>query len=178
MREVLDKTAEDLRDSEIGVVTYDVQRILLPTDGSATALEAMDVAIGIAKRFGAEIVAMFVDAAAVKRRPSAGSREAEIGQDGEPGASSDGSGLAVAAKAGMKNGVTVTQVVERGSVPARIIETARDRNCDLIVIGDTGRSGHRRSALGTVAEAVLQKAQVPVMVVKHCSTDFCISKRP
>jgi sugar phosphate isomerase/epimerase len=56
-----DNTAENLRDDEIGVVSYDPTRILIPTDGSATAIEATNVAIGLAKRFGAEVVAVFVD---------------------------------------------------------------------------------------------------------------------
>ena len=55
--------------------------------------------------------------------------------------------------------------------------TARDEECDLIVIGNTGRSGLQRLMLGSVAEAIVREADVPVLVVKHCSTTFCTAVR-
>jgi len=37
---------------------------------------------------------------------------------------------------------------------------------DLIVVGDTGRTGLKRIALGSVAETVVKAAPIPVLVVK------------
>ncbi len=36
----------------------------------------------------------------------------------------------------------------------------------MIVIGDTGRSGLKRIALGSVAEAVVKASVIPVLVIK------------
>lgn len=170
---VVDKPAESLKDSEIGVVTCDVRRILLPTDGSSTALEAMDVAIGMAKRFGAEIVSVFVDP-----DPASKTDGQQALSDLASSVPSSRAGVEVAKRAGVKNGVDVSGVFKQGPIVTGIVEAAHDCHCDLIVIGDTGRTGYKRTVLGSVAEAVLHTARVPVLVVKHSSAGHCIMKRP
>jgi nucleotide-binding universal stress UspA family protein len=50
--------------------------------------------------------------------------------------------------------------------PARsIIETAKSRGCDLIVMGSHGRRGLRKLFLGSQTSEVLADASVPVLVV-------------
>jgi nucleotide-binding universal stress UspA family protein len=167
----LDSTAEHLADDEIGVVDYDVTRILLPTDGSATAIEATNVAIALAKRFGAGIVAVFVEQGRIVEPI-----EADTLEDSE-GVHHTRAGLHVAKRAAEKNGVTVKTVVAEGAVASAILATQRDEECDLIVIGHRGRSNMQRLMLGSVAEAVVREADVPVMVIRHCSTKFCTEVR-
>lgn len=167
----LDNTAENMKDEEIGVVDYDVRRILLPTDGSATAIEAMEVAMGLAKRFGAEVVACFVDPTRVIEPIE----EAMVEQS--EGVHHSIAGLRCAVRSAEKNGVSLKTVVAEGAVAHAILATQRDEECDLIVIGNTGRSGMQRLMLGSVAEAVVREAGVPVLVVKHCSTKFCTAVR-
>jgi nucleotide-binding universal stress UspA family protein len=167
----LDNTAENLTDEEIGVVTYDVRRILVPTDGSATAIEATDVAMGIAKRFGAEVVAVFVSTGRVVDPLEEDMIEASEGVHHSM------AGLRVAQTAAEKNGVPLKTVIAEGAVAHAILATQRDEECDLIVLGNTGRSGLQRMMLGSVAEAVVREAEVPVLVVKHCSTKFCTAVR-
>jgi nucleotide-binding universal stress UspA family protein len=167
----LDNTAENLKDDEIAVVDYQVRRILLPTDGSATAVEATSVAIGIAKRFGAEIVACFVDPGRVVEPI-----EEQMVEQTE-GVHHSIAGLRVATKAAAKNGVPLTTVVAEGAIAHAILATCEDESCDMIVIGNTGRTGIPRMILGSVAEAVVREARVPVLVIKHCSTQFCTPVR-
>lgn len=59
----------------------------------------------------------------------------------------------------------VTCQVEPGSVVETIINTARERGCDLIVMATHGRTGLTRAILGSVAADVLPKAPCPVLVV-------------
>jgi nucleotide-binding universal stress UspA family protein len=167
----LDNTAEHIADDEIGLVTYDVKRILLPTDGSATAVEATEVAVGIAKRFGAEIVAIFVDPA-----PALDPLEDSMMEASE-GVHHSRAGLHIAEVCGAKNGVAVGTVIEQGAVAHAILDAARENACDLIVMGNTGREGVKRLVLGSVAEAVVREAAVPVLVIKHCSTQYCTAVR-
>jgi nucleotide-binding universal stress UspA family protein len=47
-----------------------------------------------------------------------------------------------------------------------IIKYAENENVDLVVIGSRGRSGLRRTLLGSVASAVLSYARCPVLVVR------------
>ena len=47
-----------------------------------------------------------------------------------------------------------------------IVEFANEREFDQIVIGNRGRDGFMRFALGSVAERVVREAPMPVVVVK------------
>lgn len=167
----LDNTAEHLKDEEIGVVTYDVKKILLATDGSSTAIEAMNVTMGLAKRFGASVVAVMVQASRV-----VDPLEEQMIEQAE-GVHHSEAGLTVAARAGEKNGVPVKTLVAEGATAHAILQTAEDEGCDLIVIGNTGRKGMQRMMLGSVAESVVREADVPVMVIKRCSTEYCTAVR-
>jgi nucleotide-binding universal stress UspA family protein len=62
--------------------------------------------------------------------------------------------------------VKATALLVPGLPAGRIVEVAEDRDCDLIVIGSRGRSALKSLLLGSVAETVVQKATVPVVVVK------------
>jgi nucleotide-binding universal stress UspA family protein len=56
-------------------------------------------------------------------------------------------------------------LVEDDPVKA-IVETALERDCDLIVLGSHGRDGIRRILSGSIAERVMREAPCPVLVVK------------
>ena len=49
--------------------------------------------------------------------------------------------------------------------PPAIIETAKSRGCDLIVMGSHGRRGLRKLFLGSQTSEVLADGSVPVLVV-------------
>ena len=171
MASKLDNTAEHLKDEEIGVVSYDVKKILLATDGSATAIEAMNVAMGIAKRFGASVVAVMVQASRV-----VDPLEEQMIEQSE-GVHHSEAGLHVARVSAEKNGVAIKTIVAEGATAHAILETAKDEGCDLIIIGNTGRRGMQRMMLGSVAESIVHMADMPVMVIKRCSTEFCTPVR-
>jgi nucleotide-binding universal stress UspA family protein len=58
--------------------------------------------------------------------------------------------------------VTVTEIGK----PARaILEYADDHDVDQIVMGSHGRSGIDRALLGSVAETVTRRAQIPVTII-------------
>ena len=46
------------------------------------------------------------------------------------------------------------------------MKAAEDSGAGLIVLGDTGRTGLPRIALGSVAVGVIKASRIPVMVVK------------
>jgi nucleotide-binding universal stress UspA family protein len=86
-------------------------------------------------------------------------------------------GLTVAIKTAEKNEIDVTPVVREGGIADQIVEAAREHDVQMIVIGSEGRTGLKKFMLGSVAEAVVKNAHVPVMVVRHCSTEFCMAPR-
>jgi YjbE family integral membrane protein len=55
----------------------------------------------------------------------------------------------------------------RIGVPGPVIaDLARSENCDLIVMGSRGLGGHAAALLGSVAQAVIEHATVPVLIAK------------
>lgn len=51
--------------------------------------------------------------------------------------------------------------------PAReIVRLANEEKVDLIVVGSHGRTGLARALLGSIAEAIIRKANCPVLVCK------------
>jgi nucleotide-binding universal stress UspA family protein len=168
----LDRTAELMTDADIDEVSLHMTRILVPTDGSATAVEATKVAISLAKALGdVEIVALFVGPGRVEDPLE------YTEQEMMEGVHHSEAGLDVAVKLGEKNGVRVSTVKREGAVTHEILYVAERYNVQMIVIGSSGRTGFKRLALGSVAHAVMNEAEVPVTVVKHCSTEFCMKPR-
>ena len=53
-----------------------------------------------------------------------------------------------------------------GAPGATIAEVAHAQGCDLIVMGARGRGGHTAALLGSVAQSTIERASVPVLVVK------------
>jgi nucleotide-binding universal stress UspA family protein len=56
--------------------------------------------------------------------------------------------------------------VQAGFPFVEILETAKKRRCDLIVMGSHGRRGFSRLLLGSVTSQVLARAGMPVLVVR------------
>lgn len=54
-----------------------------------------------------------------------------------------------------------------GDPAEAIVHLAEQEGCDLIVLGTHGRTGFRRLLMGSVAEAIVRRANCPVLTVKH-----------
>lgn len=158
-----EKTAEWMTPEEITPVSLPIKRILLATDGSVPAIRATKYCIGLAKKFNAEILAVYV---------TGQDDNLEIpnelkGKKFFGGVHPSEAGLAVAKAFGEINGVVVSTTVLRGSVPRNIVKAAVADNVDLIVLGESGRTGLSRISLGTVAEAVIRLSPCPVLIVRE-----------
>lgn len=171
MASTLDRTAELMTDADITEVSMPIKKILVPTDGSATAVEATKVAISMAKVFGAEIVALYVNFGSVETPIE------YIDTEAMEGIKHSSAGLDVAARLGEKNGVKVSCVTSEGAVGNRIVAVSKESEVDLIVMGSVGRTGFKRLALGSVAESVMKESDAPVLVVRNCTTEFCMTPR-
>jgi nucleotide-binding universal stress UspA family protein len=171
MAHALDRTAELMTAEDITAVDFHIKKILLPTDGSATAVEATKVAISFAKLVGAEVYALFVGPGHVEDPMQ------YIEQEQLEGVKHSDAGIAVAEQLGEANGVKVIGIKRDGAVGHEIIGAAKEYDAQMIVIGSEGRTGLKRLALGSVAESVMREAAVPVLVVRHGSTEFCMTPR-
>ena len=145
------------------------KRILAAVDGSRGARLALDEALKIAKISGAEIVAVFV----VEHAPQL----VDVGAVYMPEQGADAAlvdaataALAEARELFREHGVngSARAVDAYGERIAEVLSrTADECEADLIVMGTQGRHGVRRMLLGSVAEAMLRTAQVPVLLVRY-----------
>ncbi|MGB3591856.1 MAG: universal stress protein [Nonlabens sp.] len=64
------------------------------------------------------------------------------------------------------DGVTIHGDVETGAAFSGIMESVKRRNADLIVMGSHGSDGIRNRYVGSNAEKVVRNSDVPVLIVK------------
>jgi nucleotide-binding universal stress UspA family protein len=74
-----------------------------------------------------------------------------------------------------EQGFTVTSEVRRGIVYEQIIATTRPG--DLIVMASHGRNGISRWFLGSVAEEVVRRSNVPVLLLRKAPQSESVGKR-
>jgi nucleotide-binding universal stress UspA family protein len=65
------------------------------------------------------------------------------------------------------NGVRATTEVRCGEPVAEILAAVQEAKADLIIMTTHGRSGFGRLLFGSVAEAVLRRADVPVFLMRQ-----------
>lgn len=68
-------------------------------------------------------------------------------------------------------GVTITSEVRTGRAAPGIVDVAREKHVDLIVVGSHGRTGLSHVMMGSVAEQVVRTAPCPVLVVRPTEHD-------
>lgn len=142
-----------------------MRRILIATEGSSCSAEAIR---RFATIFGDGPVELYVLAVVTPARsPSGGAlvpahyhREAESCQEALDLASVD---LAMA-------NMTALSLVRVGDPATVIVETARDLEADLIVLGTHGRQGLERLLKGSVAESVLRQATCGVFIFPYAAS--------
>jgi nucleotide-binding universal stress UspA family protein len=72
-------------------------------------------------------------------------------------------GAAAAARAGMR--ASAEAVVEQGSIYRTLLDSARDRDAEAVVVGSRGQSAIRAALIGSVAMGLVHHAHVPLLVV-------------
>ena len=142
----------------------DVQRILVPLDFSESAESILAWAGHLAKEHGSTVMLLHVYHLPVEFQQLEG---AYLPPDfwASVKAEAEESLARLEAELGQR-GVEVETVVCEGYAATVIVEEAKARDVDLIVIGTHGLSGLKHLLLGSIAERVVQKAPCPVLSVK------------
>lgn len=134
--------------------------VVLATDGSASAERAVTVGLDLARRFDASVHALYVlDTAEVEATP------ADVREDLERAL--ERRGRESVAEINGRTDRAVRTAVRRGRPAPEIEGYAEDVDADLIVTGTRGRHGEHAFLLGSVAEAVVRHASVPVLTVRQ-----------
>lgn len=141
------------------------ERILVATDGSAASSVAVKKGIELAKATGAEVIGIYVvDEVAILNAVRLFGADKE---DLERKLQATGEEAVRDLKRMADNaGVPVETVVTTGVPANSIIELAKERGVDMIVMGGHGQSGVTKFIIGSVVKNVLYRATVPVLVVR------------
>jgi nucleotide-binding universal stress UspA family protein len=147
------------------------RHILVPTDGTPRSARAEKAANALAGDCNARVTTVHVVA------PYSTRAVAEVGGPRHPALSADEYKRLVQARAravlrkvtarARRARVPVESVVLVNEAPAEaIVDVARERGCDLIVMATSNRVGLERLFLGSVATEVLAHSTTPVLVCR------------
>lgn len=144
--------------------------ILLSTDGSDVARKGVEQGIALAKALNAKVTAITVTEHPIYygRGHAGGWLPSREEFDLFDAASKEHAGKVLDEARAMAEqaGISAELLHVPNAHPATaIIETAKSRNCDLIVMASHGRRGLRKLMLGSQTSEVLADGSVPVLVV-------------
>jgi nucleotide-binding universal stress UspA family protein len=141
------------------------ERVLVPLDGSDLAEQILPFAEKVAGPLDAEIILV-----RVVEPLSAGEAMAAAGvvaPDTLFLRELDAKRYLVSLEQRVTNkGLRVRTRIQHGSAAEEIVKAATTSGADLIAMTTHGRSGIGRLLFGSVAEAVLRAAQVPVLMIR------------
>jgi nucleotide-binding universal stress UspA family protein len=139
-----------------------LDRILVPTDFSECAAQAIEYASEFAIRFNAKLQVLHVVPEPVTPYTSGIPLPKEAMHPEIPAAKELDS-LQVPRSDEIPH---LERAIEMGVPFVEIVRHARQKNIDLIVIGTHGRTGLDQMLMGSVAEKVVRKAPCPVLTVR------------
>jgi nucleotide-binding universal stress UspA family protein len=142
-------------------------RIVVGTDGSQTAGEAVRQAIGLAKVAGAtlEIVSAYEPVGRTRLRDEAEELPGDVAYAVGPKEDVNQI-LESAAGAAKQEGVEVHTHAREGSAADSILDVAESTKADVIVVGNKGMTGARRFLLGSVPNNISHNAPCSVLIVR------------
>jgi len=141
--------------------------IVVGTDGSATASEAVRQAIELAREVGAdiELVSAYEPVSSARLRKEAQQAPQDlqwmVNQREDVDATLSDACEQIAAA-----GVAVRTYARQGDPADAILDVAEERGADLIVVGNKGMTGAKRFLLGSVPNKVSHHAPCSVLIIR------------
>jgi len=149
-----------------------MKKILVPTDFSPQAENALKVAVQMAQRFDSEIFLLhMLELPTGNIDPVSGSNTNEL---------PEALFFLKLAKKRFKEllsqdylkGVKVHETVEFHQAFEGIMEISQKHSCDIIIMGSNGSTGLKEIFIGSNAEKVVRNSTIPVMIIKNDRPDF------
>jgi len=140
-------------------------RVLVPLDGSPLGEAVLPFVSRLARPLGLEIALLRVVPMVTPKIVQAGPQQIIVDQGERLREEAEAYLRGVAARL-VADGFRVTTTVRTGEAAPEIVAGAPECQADLIGMMTHGRTGLGRLVFGSVAEAVLRHATVPVFVVR------------
>ena len=141
--------------------------IVVGTDGSETASDAVRQAVALADALGAsvELVSAYEPVSGQRLAEERRSTPDEMQWAISPREDVDAT-LEAAAKIARDASVPVSVYAREGDPADAILDVAEEQNADLIVVGNKGMTGAKRFLLGSVPNKVSHHAPCSVLIIR------------
>lgn len=152
-----------------------MNNILVPTDFSEQAENALKIAAKLAKQYDAEIYLLHM----LELPPNMTNPVGNMRTNDLP----EAIGFMKLAKKRFSEiisrpylkGTTIHEIVQFHEAFEGIMETSKKHDCDFIVMGSRGASGLKEMFIGSNTEKVVRTSEIPVLVIKDDLADFQIN---
>jgi nucleotide-binding universal stress UspA family protein len=153
------------------------RRLLIPVDGSHASAAIVPYAGELATRLGCEVDVLLVEPASNPSMPHPEHHKPLPKRDGEAGAMMLGTSTPAYVREANERyvqrhveelaalGVTAFGAVVCGDPVEEIMRAALDRRCDAIAMASRKLSNYSRNKTGSIAEEVLWRSKLPVLMV-------------
>jgi nucleotide-binding universal stress UspA family protein len=139
-----------------------VKNIMIATDGSDPADQALEVAIDLARETGATLQVLSVRPPRAVGRGGGGPAILEVEHLHGPEHIAD-----AAAQRARDAGVDAVPHAAHGDVVTTIADAATAYGAELLVVGSRGLGSLSGAVLGSVSHALVRRSPVPVTIVRH-----------
>ncbi len=150
-----------------------MKNILVPTDFSDQAENALKVAAQLARKFNGEIYLLHMLELPLQLIDPVGG-----GSQNMPEAlffmKLAHQRFNKIVKEPYLEGIKVHEVVEFHRAFEGIMEIGKEKNCDLIIMGSHGARGFQEMFIGSNTEKVVRHSEIPVLVIKKAIPEFKI----
>ena len=143
------------------------KKVVVGTDGSDTATQAVRQAVDLAKEVGAsvEIVSAYEPVPAQRLRQERRETPEELQWAINPREEVEAT-LASAVEIAKEAGIAASTHPRQGDPADAILDVAEETGADLIVVGNKGMTGAKRFLLGSVPNKVSHHAPSSVLIIR------------
>lgn len=161
--------------------TGDYNKVVVGTDGSPTAMRALDVACDLGAKLGTDVLVVCAyeppterELEQMKADPNDPIAQWSSGKSSTPeefrwriaGTAQAEDILERAFEHASQRGVPAEVRAVNGSPAEVLISTAEDDNCDLIAVGNVGMAGAKRFMLGNVPNRISHHSPTDVLIIR------------
>jgi nucleotide-binding universal stress UspA family protein len=144
-----------------------LDNVVVPTDGTDLSAKAAAFAVKLAKKMGAKVTAVSVTTPAESITVGEAQMVKNPPEYEKQAASQAANMLGVIAKLAKEEGVACETVHVRDALPWHgIIETAKSKGADIIVMASHGRRGLSAMLLGSETQKVVNHSHIPVLIYR------------
>ena len=155
-----------------------LKRILVPVDFSASSKKAVLYGTSFASQYRAKVILLSVIDDRIFEEVSFFDEAAFVGyaehemRDNRKKIINEKIEKIIEEAKGKNNKLKIEGDIRFGIPYAEIVDFAKEKEIDMIVIGSQGAVGLKHFLLGSTAEKVIRKAPCPVLTVKNIEREF------